>query len=201
MSTGALAGLSIGSSLIGGIMQGEGAKNQYEAQSQMYSYQSQVAKINSQIDLQNADFARQTGEMQAQNFGMQAGQRMGQIKAAQGASNIAVNSGSNAQVQKSQQTVTTLDLDQIRSNAAKTAYDYDVQSTQDLNQAGLYGFASSNAAAAAPTAMAASLVSTAGSVSSKWLQGTQSGAIPAIMGASGGGSGGINPFNTTGSLY
>src|SRR6185437_14060244 len=126
MGTAALAATSIGSSLIGGIMQGVGAKGQYDAQASMYGYQAQVSQINSQIDLQNADYAKQQGENQATVYVMKAGQEFGKIKATQGASGVAIGSGSSADVLTSQRKVTGMDLDQIRANAAKTAYDFDV---------------------------------------------------------------------------
>lgn len=176
----ALAAFSIGSSLIGGIVQGKAAEQGYQAQSQMYNYQSQVAKINSDIDKQNADYAIIRGEQSAMIRGAQGAQTLAQIKVAQAASGIDVNSGSAADVQASEKKVTAIDMNQIRANAAKTAYDYNVQSVQDLNQSGLYTMASNNASAAGSLAMEASLISTAGNVSSKWLAATQSGALPSF---------------------
>ena len=156
-------------------MQGEGKKQQYDAQAKVYNYQAQVAKINSDTDKQNADYAIAKGEQGAMVAGMQGAQRFGQIIAGQAASGFDVNSGSNKDVQESQKLITAMDVNQIRTNAAKTAYDYNVQSTQDLNQAGLDTLASSNASAAGDLAMTASLVSTAGSVSDKWLSASKSG--------------------------
>jgi len=182
MSAGALAVASIGSTLIGGLIQGKGQQQQYEAQSQMYNYQSRVAQINSQIDKQNADYAIVRGEQQASIEGMKGAQTLGQIKVAQAASGIDVNTGSAADVQESQKKITKMDMDTIRANASKTAYDYNVQSVQDINQAGLYGMASQNASAAGNIAMMSSIVSTAGSVSSKWLAASQSGALPTPAG-------------------
>jgi hypothetical protein len=148
----------------------------------MYGYQAQVARINSQIALQNADYAREQGEQQAVIEGRKGAQQLGQIKAAQGASGLSANSGSNAQVQASQQATTSLDLTQIRANAAKTAYDFDVQSTEDINQAGLYSAAASNAATAGDISALGSIIGGAGSVSSKWLAGNQQG----LWGSAGG---------------
>lgn len=180
MTTAALAETSIGSSLVGGILQGKSQQQQFQAQSEQYAYQSQVAVINSNIDKQNADYALNQGEQQAVIAGMKGAQTLGAIKTNQAASGFDVNTGSNKDVQGSQKTITAMNLEQIRANASKQAYDYNVQSTQDINQAGLYSMASANAASAGTMAMEASLVSTAGSVSSKWLQATQSGALPAL---------------------
>lgn len=175
MGVEALAGIGIGSSLIGGLMQGAGKKQEAEAQASMYNYQSAVAKINSQIDKQNADYAINQGEQQAVIEGMKGAQQLGVIKTTQAASGFDVNTGTNADVQASQKQITAMNLNQIRSNAAKTAYDYNVKSTMDINQAGLDTMAATNASQAGDIAMASSLVSTAGSVSSKWIQASQAG--------------------------
>lgn len=170
-----LGAVGLGTSLAGGIMQAFGAKRQGEANAQMYAYQAQIAKYNAQIDKQNADYARNVGEQRATNQGLKQRQVEGQIRAGQSASGLDVNSGSAAEVQASARKVGQMDLATIRSNAAKTAYDYEVKAVNDLNQAGLYDAASSNAKSAGNMNMLASLISTAGSVSSKWQAGAQSG--------------------------
>jgi len=170
-----IGGIGLASTLIGGIMQGKGKQQSYEAQSQVYNYQSQVAKINSDIDKQNADYALNKGEQQATIAGMKGAQELGHIKAGQAASGFDVNKGSNVDVQVSQRKVTQMDMDQIRANASKVAYDYNVKSVEDINQAGLYTMASSNASQAGNLALTSSLVSTAGSVADKWLSSQQSG--------------------------
>jgi len=137
----------------------------------MYGYQANVARINSHIALQNADFARMQGEQQAVIEGRKGAQIFGGIRTGEGASNLDVNKGSSSQVQASQRSTTALDLTQLRSNAAKTAYDFDVRSTEDINQAGLYDAASRNAKVAGDLGAISSIVGGAGSVSSKWLQG------------------------------
>jgi len=169
--------VAMGSTIVGGIMQGEGKKQQAEAQAATYNYQAQVAKINSDIDKQNADYAINKGEQQATIEGMKGAQQLAQIKVGQAASGFDVNTGSNADVQAGQRKVTQMDMDMIRANASKVAYDYNVKSVEDINQAGLYTMASSNASQAGDLALMSSLVSTAGSVSDKWLSGRQSGLI------------------------
>lgn len=176
MTTGAvLGGVGIFSSLLGGATQAAGAEQQAQAQYQMNMYQAGVAQINQQIALQNADFARDQGEREATQYGLAAGQRMGQIRASLASSGLDINSGSAKAVQDSQKVVTAMDLDTIRSNAAKTAYDYDVQSTQFENQSNLYKLAGSNALAAGQINVASSIIGSATSVSTKWLQGSQLG--------------------------
>ena len=106
---------------------------------------------------------------------MKAAQQRGQIIADQGASNIAIGMGSAAEVVRSQDLLTRMDLTQIRSNAAKTAYDFTTKATMDLNQATLDTMAGQNAKLAGDINAASSILGTAGGVSSKWLQGKQAG--------------------------
>jgi hypothetical protein len=181
----ALGAVGIGATLAGGITSAIGAEKSGAAQQQSYNYQAGVAQLNSQIDLQNADYARGQGETQAMQYGLKAGQQQAQIKNQQAASGLDVNSGSAVAVQQSQKLITGIDTAQIRSNAAKVAYDYDVKSTMDLNQSTLDVMAGQNAKTAGDISAASSILGTVGSVSSKWAQGSQ-------MGLWGGGS---NPTN------
>lgn len=200
MTAPTIGAVGLGSSLAGGILSAFGQKQSAEAQSRMYAYQSQVAQINSQIDKQNADYARMVGERQELNYGLKEGQIEGQIRARQGASGLDVNSGSAVDIQRSQRQIGQMDLATIRDNAAKTAYDYSVKSTQDINQAGLYGMASANAQRAGNINVAASLIGTAGGVSSRWLQGNTIGLFSGSGDSSYGGGMGVG-LGATGGLY
>jgi hypothetical protein len=173
--TEAIGVIGLGASLAGGIFGAQGAKQSAAATQASYNYQAGVAKINSQIDLQNAEYARNYGEIQATQFGLKERQQEGQIKVAQAASNLDVNSGSAVDVQTSQRKLGQMDMTQIRSNAAKTAYDFDVKSTMDLNQSTLDVMAGQNAKSAGDIQAMSSIIGGVGSVSSKWLQGNQMG--------------------------
>lgn len=170
-----IAGVGIGANVLGSIFSGIGAERAGQAQQMTDQFMAQQALYNSQVAKRNAAYASEAGELQAGKYGLGAAARMGQIKASQASSGLDVNSGSALQVQKSQQLVTGIDLDQIRSNAAKTAYNYNVEAVQDKNQAQLYTMAGSNAAAAGQLGMETSLISGAGSVASKWLAASKGG--------------------------
>jgi hypothetical protein len=158
-----------------------------QSQQQMYDYQSRVATLNAGIDQQNAEYASNQGEIQATQYGEKAAQQRGGIIAAQGASGIQVGSGSSADVIRSQKTLTSMDLTQIRSNAAKTAYDFQVKGAMDTNQATLDTMAGENAEKAGEIGAASSILGTVGNVSSKWLQGNTAG----LWGGGSGGGGNI----------
>jgi hypothetical protein len=171
----AAGSIGLGSSLAGGILSAFSAEKEGQSQSQMYSYQAQVARINAQIDRQNSEWALHKGDVEGRQYGMKAGQQFGQIRAAQGASGLDVNSGSANEVQQSQRAITHMDEAQIRENSGKTAYDYRFKATTDENQATLYDKASSDAESAGHLKALGSLIGTAGSVSSKWMAGAQAG--------------------------
>ena len=173
--TAGVAGVGMLSSVIGAFTQVGGAEAAGQAQQQTDRYLSQQALYNSQVAAHNVALAREQGEATTQNYGLGASARLGQIKATQASSGLDINSGSALQVQKSQQLVSNIDMDRIRSNAAKTAYNFNVESVQDRNQAQLYTMAGANAAQAGQISAQASLISGAGSVASKWLQAQQSG--------------------------
>lgn len=173
----AVGAIGLGTTLAGGVLGAFGAEKSAAAQQQMYDYQSQVAKLNAQIDLQNRDYAIQQGERQAVQYGMKAAQTEGQIKVAQSGSGLDVNAGSALSVQRSEAKVAAMDLDQIRTNAGKVAYDYTVKSSMDLNQATLDTMAGINARTAGDIQAAQSILGAAGSVSSKWMQGQQAGML------------------------
>lgn len=178
-----IGAIGLGATAAGGIFQAFGASKQGKAQQEQYDYQAAVATMRSNVDKQNAEYAINQGEAEASKYGMQAGQRQAQIVAAEGASGFNVNAGSNKQVQTSQQTVTGLDLDTIRSNAAKTAYNFNTQAVYDKAQANIDVMAGQDAARAGSINAGASLLSSAGSVSSQWMRASQLGMFGAGSGS------------------
>lgn len=145
------------------------------ARSAQYKYQAGVAKVNAQIERQNAEYAIRAGESQALQSGRRTAQTVGQIIANKAAGNIDVGSGSAAQVIESQHTVGMEDQSAIRENAGRKAYGHLTQaSVQDAN-AKMYSSAASTAKTASYLDAGASFLSSASSVSAKWLQGQQKG--------------------------
>lgn len=167
--------VGLGATLAGGILGATGAMQEGSSQQSMYNYKAQVARINADIDRQNAAWARDKGEKEAERYGMKAAQQRGQIKVAQGASNIDVNTGSAKAVQESQDKIKDIDMGTIRSNAAKVAYDYETKATMDENQAGLDVMAGSYAKQAGDIKAMSSIIGSVSSVSSKWQQGSSAG--------------------------
>jgi hypothetical protein len=167
--------VGLGATLAGGLLSAYGNEKQGQAQQSMYNYKAQVSHINSQINRQNAAWARAKGEKEAEQYGMKAAQQRGQIRAAQGASNIDVNSGSAKEVQRSQEKIKNMDMSSIRENAAKIAYDYETRAVMDENQAGLDVMAGGFAKKAGNMKALESIIGSVSTVSSKWQQGSSIG--------------------------
>lgn len=157
------------------VMGAASAAAQGRAQAQQAQYQAAIARFNQQVALQNRDYAFAKGETEAQMYGRAAAQRQAAIRARVGASGVDIGSGSAQDVQTSSQLVTSIDLQQIRANAARRAYGEEVKGIEAGAQAQMYDTAASNIKSAIPFQVAGSLLSGAASVSGKWLQGSSSG--------------------------
>lgn len=181
---------SIGAGILGTAMSAGAAASQAQSQTAMYNYQAGIALQNQQIQNQNEQYALNSGEANTAQSGMATRARVGGIVAAQAASGFQVGTGTNADVQQSQEAVGLTDQTTIRSNAAKAAYDYDIGAVQAGEQASAYSASAANASAAGNLNVDASIIGGVSSVSSKWLQGTQSGLF-----------GSVNPTNPLSSGY
>lgn len=171
----AIGAIGLGTSLAGGALSAFGAVSGGEANAKAYNYRAGMSRVNAAINMQNSDYALAAGETKARQYGMAAAQNMGKIKAGQAASGIDITSGTPKEVQESQQLITKIDNAQIRENAGRTAYGHRVQANNDLLQAGLDDMSASNSRRAGRISAIGSIIGTASSVSSKWLQGKQVG--------------------------
>ena len=142
--------------LVGGVVGAEGASVQAAgaeevggAEQTQADYQAQVAKVNAQIAGENATYAMAAGQEEAGIVGLQGAGQVGEIKAAQGASNIDVNTGSAEKVQESARAQNELSSEDILNDASLYAYGYRAAQTSETAQAGLYGLVAQQAPIAA----------------------------------------------------
>ena len=170
----AIAGVGAGAGVLGGLTQAFGSLFSGQAQAAQMQYQAGVAQVNAQVADQNATYATQAGEVEAQQSGMQGRQVVGETKAGFGAGNIDVSTGSGKNVISSETEVTQQNQGIIRANAAKRAYGFEVGAAEDVAQAGAYGVAAQTSQTAGEIGAVSSILGAAGSVSSKWLQASQS---------------------------
>jgi hypothetical protein len=131
--------------LIGGLISAVGTIASGQAQANALNYQSQVAQNNAIAAQQYANYAIQAGEQKATTVSMKEAEVGGQIKAAQAASGVDVNTGSNKLVQMSHRELGQLDTETEMNKADLAAYGYKVQATNFLAQSQLDQYEASQA--------------------------------------------------------
>lgn len=97
-------------------------------------YQAQVAAGNQKIALDNASAASKSGEAQAAIQEQKTRAQVGVIESAQGASGVDINSPTASAVRTSAAELGDLDVQTIRSNAARKAYGYQTEAANFGNQ-------------------------------------------------------------------
>jgi hypothetical protein len=192
----------------GQMLQTIGSAFGFETQAQQYGYganiaryQAGVATINKSIAEGNATYAREVGEVEAQQSGMKSRSDLGAMKVAQGASGLDVNYGSSVDVRESMIELGYYSEGVVRSDAARKAYGFEVEATQDQAQADIYRYTAQQNEAQAANAVqgagiveealpmeqqamaladkaksiqiAGSIASTTASVASKWIEATK----------------------------
>lgn len=167
-----MAAISIGASVIGGGVSAFGAGTSANASASAFQYKAGIAQMNAQIAKQNAAWVTNSGGVKANEEGLRDAQEIGQTRTNQGASNIDVGSGSHAAVTTAQSNVARYNQGIIRANAAHTAYGYETQAAADTAESRLSMSAASGASTAGTLGILSSIIGTAGSVASKWTQGS-----------------------------
>lgn len=175
MNPAALGAFGIGSTIAGGGISAFSALQGGKAQAGAYRYQAGISRANAGIFKQNAEYERQVGGVQAERAGLKSRFEIGKIRAAQSASGIDMTRGSAADVVEGQQKIASHDQRLIRHNAARRAYGQEVEAWNAEEQARMQEISASNAEKSGKLKALASIIGTAGSVSSKWLAGRDSG--------------------------
>lgn len=160
---------SIGMTVLGGGIDAYGKYAAGQAKSKMYGYQAGVADLNSKIQKQNSEWALQAGGRDRVRSGMQTGQMIGKQRIGYAAGNLDVDFGSAEDVQESQRKVGRMDQDTITANAGRRAYGHLVEAENERAKGAAYRYASKNAKAEGILGAIGSVIGTASSVSSKWM--------------------------------
>ncbi len=154
-----------------------GAISSANAQADASRFQSQVSANNAIIGQQQAQTTIASGEQQATTQALKTRATVGAIKAAQGASNVDVDSGSAVDVRSSQAELGMEDQLTIRSNAARQAYGYQVGAVSNTAQSQLLQKQASGAETAGLFNAGGSLLAGASSVGKDYAKFKQAGAI------------------------
>ena len=163
-----LAELGMGAAALGGITSAVGSYESGQSAKAQAEYQSQVAAQNQVLANQNATQAIAAGEATAEQAAIKQRADTGQIRAAEGASGVDVNSGSALDVQSSQSERDMLDQLIVRSNAERTAYGYKTQGLQFGGQAALEKAAAEQAPVAGDIGAVGSIFSGASGVANQY---------------------------------
>jgi hypothetical protein len=170
-----LSTIALGSTVLGGVTGAAGSLFGGAASSNAYTYQAGIAQMNAQIARQNAAYETSLGEQQAQQSGMKTRAQISQTRAAQGAGGLDVNTGSNADVRKSELSLGDYDQAIIRNNATRRAYGFEVEAVSQDAQSNLDRYAASTSITSSYFGAASSILGAGSSFSSKWFSGMGAG--------------------------
>lgn len=167
----AFTALAIGLMIAGGAMQvkghldaGKAAKKQGEAEQKAAESQADLSEYNAAVaDLQAKD-ATARGEIEANRFRSRTKVLIGEQRAGIAAGNIDVGYGSAVDVQADAAFLGELDALTVRTNAAREAWGFRVDATDQRTRAGIQREEGANAALAGKERQKAERWNAAGSV-------------------------------------
>lgn len=162
--------ISMGISAVAGAVGAFGAIQEGEAAAKAANYNATLAGFNSEQAIRNAAMENEVGSVKAGMKSMATRADFGSERAHAAGSGVGVNSGSSASVQASTAELGHLDAINIRSNAAKAAYGYEVQSTNFKNEAALDRFSGQAAKSASYVKAASSLLTGASNAAGQYQQ-------------------------------
>jgi|SRR5215472_2021418 len=153
---------------VGGGIQAYGSYSGGQAQKAYYNYQAQVQRNLAQVAALKANRDIMAGEVEAQKYGIKTAQVMGGTTASAGARDVAVGTGSTAQVLQSQRAAGLEEQQIARQTAAERAYGERIEASAKTASAGAMDVAGARAATAGEIGAAGTIASTAGSVAGRW---------------------------------
>ncbi len=128
-------------SLVQGTLGAFGAYTKGHAAAQAANYNAQIAIQNAKQQKQNATIASQSGAQQVAMQGLKTRAAVGSEIANQAASGVNVHSGSALDTQVSSHEIGMLDALQIRGNATREAFGYQVKAANEEAQSNLDKYA------------------------------------------------------------
>lgn len=165
-----LAAVAVGLSAAGTGISAMGAIQGGKAQKASLAYQAQVNRNNAIIAEDNAEYAIKAGQQKAATESMKGAAALGAVKAAQAASGVNVNTGSNVDVQRSEREKSKLDVETVIHNAELRAYGYRSQAANFEAQAALNEAEGAQAEKAGYIKGLGTVLSGAGSAAGAWAK-------------------------------
>ena len=149
-----MGAMAAGSAIVGAVSNIEAG----QAASNASNYNAALAGYNSQQAMRNAAMVSESGAAKAGMVGRETRANLGSAKARAAGGGLQSNSGSPVDVQQSVAELGHLDALTVRTNAAKEAYGYQVQSTNFQNQGEMDKFEGKQAKTASYYKAASSLL-------------------------------------------
>lgn len=170
-----LAGLGTAVSAYGQVQAGKAQEAQANYQAGVANYNAAVARNNAILAERAATDARKQGDIASGNQDLATRQLIGRQRAVLAANGVQVDTGSAVDITAGTEGIGKLDALTLRSNAERTALNYEAQGMnfnanaqlQDAN-ANLYRISGQNAVSGSYTAAAGTLLTGFGSVAQKW---------------------------------
>lgn len=169
-----MAAVSTGVSIGGGALKAFGEMQAGDAKASELKYKAAVSRLNKQIAEQNSEYALASGEQAAARKGLETMFVLGRQTVAQAANGFDVNSGTNVEVRESTQRLGYMDQGVIREEAGRKAYGYRIKAASEEAEAQASELAAANVKKASRIQAISTILGSAGSVASKWYQGSQS---------------------------
>jgi hypothetical protein len=169
------AGVSAATAVAGTAVAVNSSEQQAKAQSNAADYNAAVAKNNAEMAAQNAETTLQQGDIAQQRDYQEGAQRMGAIRAAMGANDVQLNSGSALALQGDQARTTQQNVQATGYNSLVQAVGLRNQAIDYGSQAGMDTAEAANDTTAGNTRALSSIIGGASSVSSKWASFQQQG--------------------------
>jgi len=164
---------AVGLTVAGGAVKAYGEYSAGQSNAAMYRYRARVAEINSQINRKNSDFTLDATDTNVRRSGLTTGFTIGKQKTAQAAGGFDVNTGTNLAVRDSTREIGREDQATIFKEGGRKALAYRNKAVMDDEESRMDMFAASQSERAGLISSLGTLLGTAGSVSSKWMQASQ----------------------------
>ena len=168
--TAGIASASLATGLVSAGVGAAGAISSAQANSANANYQAQVAKNNAITANQNAEYATQAGQEKAQEQSLKAREQQGAVTTALAANGLDVNSGTPADVEKTERETGELGTEQTVDLAALQAYGYRTQSTNFAAESGLQTAEAGQASTAGAVSATGGLLGSASSLGSNYAR-------------------------------
>lgn len=191
-----MMGAGMASSAVGSYYSAQSSAAQMQYQAAMGQLNAAMAEADASLLDMNASISNTQGQMaiaqgqrEEQKLRLQSGQLKGKQRTALAANGVDLGVGSAARVLATTDYMTEVDVGEIRANAARAAFGYQIQGTnqkfaamsaraQSTNYKSGSAFAMATAGGISPMASAAtSLLGGAGSVSQSWYMMNKMGAF------------------------